>query len=73
LLPGLTEADALKTAEKIRLLTAERLQCGGQQITISIGVAELRPDEAWPGWLNRADNALYAAKAAGRNRVMRAA
>ena len=73
LLPGLTEADALKTAEKIRLLTAERLHCGGQQITISIGVAELRPDEAWPGWLNRADNALYAAKAAGRNRVMRAA
>lgn len=69
LLPGLSEQEAVKTAEKIRVLIADRLQCGGEQITVSIGVATLRPEEAWPSWLNRADHALYTAKASGRNQV----
>lgn len=72
LLPGLNETEALKTAEKIRSLVANALRCGEQAITVSIGVAELRADEAWPHWLNRADNALYTAKATGRNCVVRA-
>ena len=40
-------------------------------VTVSIGVAELSSGSAGgtEGWLGRADRALYAAKAHGRNRV----
>jgi len=38
-------------------------------VTVSIGVAELGPDDDLDGLLHRADEALYQAKAAGRNRV----
>jgi diguanylate cyclase (GGDEF)-like protein len=39
------------------------------RVTISAGVATLRPDETEDSLLARADNALYAAKAQGRNRI----
>jgi diguanylate cyclase len=39
------------------------------RVTISAGVATLRPDETEDSLLARADNALYAAKARGRNRI----
>ena len=38
-------------------------------IGISMGVAEIRPDDDCTTFFNRADQALYAAKANGRNRV----
>jgi diguanylate cyclase len=41
----------------------------GMRVTISAGVATLRPDESEDTFLARADNALYAAKARGRNRI----
>src|SRR3954470_7480870 len=41
----------------------------GMQVTISAGVAMLAPDEAADALLARADRALYAAKARGRNRI----
>jgi diguanylate cyclase (GGDEF)-like protein len=41
----------------------------GMQVTISAGVATLRADETEDTFLTRADNALYAAKARGRNRI----
>src|SRR6202048_2546944 len=41
----------------------------GMQVTISAGVATLKPDENPDIFLARADNALYAAKARGRNRI----
>jgi diguanylate cyclase len=40
------------------------------RITISIGVAQLRPGEASTSFMRRADACLYAAKRAGRNRVI---
>ena len=41
----------------------------GMRVTISGGVAMLRPDESADTFLARADSALYAAKARGRNRI----
>jgi diguanylate cyclase (GGDEF)-like protein len=41
----------------------------GMRVTISAGVATLRADESADTFLARADSALYAAKARGRNRI----
>ena len=46
---------------------------GGQSVavSVSIGVACVdAPGTPWSAWLSRADEALYAAKRAGRNRVV---
>jgi diguanylate cyclase (GGDEF)-like protein len=40
-----------------------------QTVTISLGVAELKNDESADQWLQRADEALYRAKRAGRNAI----
>jgi diguanylate cyclase len=39
-------------------------------ITFSAGVAQLSPDEDSESAIKRADNAMYAAKRAGKNRVL---
>ena len=39
------------------------------QVTVSIGIAEMQPDETLEPALQRADKALYQAKTRGRNRV----
>jgi PleD family two-component response regulator len=41
------------------------------RVTLSAGVATLRPEETTDSILARADSALYAAKAQGRNRIAR--
>lgn len=68
---------ALVLAERIRgMVETTPLLVDGHllQLTVSIGVAVTRPGERDVGaLLNRADAALYAAKHAGRNRVMAAA
>jgi diguanylate cyclase len=40
------------------------------RVTISIGVAEINADDSVQSIIDRADKCLYAAKNAGRNRVM---
>ncbi|OAN48672.1 hypothetical protein A6A04_20050 [Paramagnetospirillum marisnigri] len=57
-------------AERIRKATLTYAFPVAGHITVSIGVAECRDDEAWEAWLCRSDAALYAAKEAGRNRVI---
>ena len=41
-----------------------------RRVTVTIGVAASKPDESVEDLLGRADGALYAGKAAGRNRVV---
>jgi diguanylate cyclase (GGDEF)-like protein/hemerythrin-like metal-binding protein len=52
------------------LQTLEFPGCG--PVTVSIGAAEYTPGETLEGWVQRADQALYRAKANGRDRVVAA-
>lgn len=69
-----TSAEELATlGEKARRAIAETLVPVGAlrlQVTASIGVAPWRAGEPTEAWLKRADEALYEAKHAGRNRVV---
>jgi diguanylate cyclase (GGDEF)-like protein len=74
-LPDSREDDAAGVAERLREMVEGhdwgRL-ADGLAVTVSSGVAERRSGEPLGEWLARADRALYAAKAQGRNRVRRA-
>jgi diguanylate cyclase (GGDEF)-like protein len=70
LLPHTSEADAKAVADRIRqFVSTIRVNCGESDIdvTISCGVAMRLADEDAGQWLARADEALYQAKASGRN------
>ena len=75
LLPGTDEAGAVYVAEKLRAALCEMTVESGQKqfgITASFGVAQIRSgDASIDACLVRADKALYAAKQAGRDRVIR--
>jgi diguanylate cyclase len=57
---------AVMTKELMKRSSGEKLG----RVTISIGVAVLRPDDTAQTLIERADNCLYAAKHNGRNRVI---
>jgi len=73
-LPGADRLHAARVAERIRA----RLQAlaaedpADAMRTVSIGAATLNDGETTSALLKRADKAMYAAKAAGRNRVVHA-
>jgi diguanylate cyclase (GGDEF)-like protein len=68
-LPGAGENEALTIAESLRS-AVEAADAGGLGVTCSFGVATSRPgDLAFEQLLQASDEALYAAKRAGRNRV----
>lgn len=73
-LPELKTSEALSIAERLRQAIQDiQLHHQGADIPVSasIGVARVkRPDEAWLDLVHAADMALYAAKRAGRNRVV---
>lgn len=73
-LPHTEEAGAMIVGERLRRLVASwRGQHAGEelQITVSIGVAcAFPPERLAHELLGRADDALYAAKGGGRNRVV---
>lgn len=64
---------AQEVAERIRAECENRaVQPGKRQavhVTVSIGIAQLEPGETAEDFLLRADQALYRAKQAGRNRI----
>src|SRR4051812_5065451 len=70
LLPSTSLDDAIQAAQKVREAVARvSISRGGQQIavTVSGGLATIESNERVEALIQRADSALYAAKAAGRN------
>ncbi len=75
LMASTSAADGVALLERVRAVVQACpvvLETGTTiHLTVSIGVAQLQPDQETPiGLLRRADEALYAAKAQGRNRVV---
>ncbi len=77
ILPGATIKNALKKAKHICKAIAEtsyRVDVDDREIelsiTVSIGVSAYRPEDTVSDVIERADKALYAAKHAGKNRVV---
>ena len=64
-----TEAGARTLAERIRSKVAAATFPGGLKLTISIGVAATDEPALFTTLMERADQALYAAKQGGRNQV----
>ncbi|WP_307721852.1 diguanylate cyclase domain-containing protein [Massilia sp. HP4] len=75
LLPETSLAQACTVGEKLqaelRVLAANLQGNGGHSpLTLSIGVTATQVDEPFKATLARADAALYAAKSAGRDKVI---
>jgi len=64
-----TEAGAHTLAERIRAKVAAATFPGGLKLTISVGVAATDEPALFTQLIDRADQALYAAKQGGRNQV----
>jgi diguanylate cyclase (GGDEF)-like protein len=72
-LPDTPDDEAERTLNRLRAIIADldwSAFSPGMQVTISAGVATLKPDETPETFLARADSALYIAKARGRNRIV---
>lgn len=69
LLPGIPVSRLLPAAEKLRARVESELRYKDLRITSSIGISHGRVEE-FESLAKRADEALYRAKAAGRNRVV---
>jgi eukaryotic-like serine/threonine-protein kinase len=64
--------DPAEAAERLRAAVEAAVSLGNQgpvSVTISAGLAELKPDDTLDTLLHRADEALYRAKQQGRNQV----
>ncbi|WP_433274210.1 putative bifunctional diguanylate cyclase/phosphodiesterase [Actinosynnema sp. CS-041913] len=69
-LPGCSSAEAALVADGLRdAVAALPLVAASAHVTVSTGVAEFGAGDTWELVLANADLALYASKAAGRNRV----
>jgi diguanylate cyclase len=71
-LPNTPGDAAARLLDRLRTIVADldwSAFSAGMQVTFSAGVATLRTDELSDNFLARADKALYASKAQGRNRI----
>ncbi len=76
LMPDVSESDAAAVAERVRAQIEEQSfdEFGlARRVTASFGVVERRAGERLQDLIARADQLLYSAKSAGRNRVARTA
>lgn len=69
ILPETNESGARVLAERIRAKVAAATFPGGLKLTISVGVAATDDAAVFTQLIDRADQALYAAKQGGRNQV----
>ena len=69
LMPATDELGLELAMSHLRKSLRESLAVRGEPVTVSIGGAILRHGETRDAWLGRADDALYRAKEAGRNRL----
>lgn len=76
LLPGIGRTSAFALAEKIRTSVMGRdlvKRSTGEslgKVTISLGVARIRPDDTTTSFLERADQCMFKAKRDGKNRTV---
>ena len=70
LLPATEMKEAEPFAERVRLEVEQESFHKVGQITISLGVAQLREGDSIDDLIKRVDNSLYKAKRQGRNRVI---
>jgi len=70
LLPNTKLADAVTTAKRILRQVREVPISDGRPLSISLGVSEYQSGDDFPALFSRSDKLLYAAKKAGRNRVV---
>jgi len=70
MLPETTGVEAIKVAEDIRATIEQAIIVPGRVVTISGGLCELPTEGDVDTWLRYGDEALYKAKALGRNRIV---
>lgn len=64
-----SEQEARRLAERIRKQIARRHVTEALEVTVSVGVTAIRPDDTLKSLITRVDHALYSAKHAGKNRI----
>ncbi len=69
-LPDTTVEQAVNIGYELCQTVANTPLVEGHQVTISCGVGAIAPNDQRDNWLKRCDNALYNAKAQGRNCVV---
>ncbi|MDT8437613.1 MAG: GGDEF domain-containing protein [Wenzhouxiangellaceae bacterium] len=70
LLHDLPPDAAEHAAERLHVATSGALEVDGAPVHYSAGLAHRGRSEHWNHWLRRADDAMYRAKQAGRNRLV---
>lgn len=73
LMPDTTQAEGLEAMMRLQRELTRNFFLGGNErilITFSAGVAQLTPEDTGDDAIARADQAMYLAKRAGKNRVM---
>jgi len=71
LISGINQYHQHSFTNKLRKVIKNELKTpDGEQVTVSLGAAVWQPETTVDSWLKRADDALYKAKANGRDRTV---